>query len=322
MKLLWLLLVLLAGCVPTSTDQASPPPLTSRSSATVAPLPTPSQTPLLVVRPSAPSSPPPAAPLTTATLPPTLTAPPVSPTASLVPATPTITPSLPTTLPSPLPSPSATPIVPTSTPTPDPFAPYYIETLATRQYGEGAIQVGELLAETDAFRRYALVYPSDGLRVTGYLTLPRGQGPFPVVLLNHGYYTPERYRQGDGTRAAADWLASRGFLAIASDYRNYAGSDAGPNNFRSGYVIDVMNLLASLRTLPAGWADPERVGVWGHSMGGGITINVAVLAGEQVDGVVVYGGMSGDMADNARHILAMWQRDEFGGPVAEWGGAG
>ena len=254
------------------------------------------------------------APPTTATLQP-------SATASAVPSE---TPLPPTTTPSPTwtPEPSATTPPPTltATPTLDPFAPYYIETLLARSYGEGAIEIGPLLEETATFQRYAFTYPSDGLRVTGYVNLPRGAGPFPVILLNHGYYFLNEYRQGDGTRPAADYLASRGYLTLASDYRNYAGSDPGPNPFRFGYVVDVMNLLASLDTLPQGWADTSRVGMWGHSMGGGITVNAAVLAGDALDAAVIYAGMSGDMADNARHIQAMWQRDEFNGPIREWGG--
>ncbi|MGH2541164.1 MAG: alpha/beta hydrolase family protein, partial [Ardenticatenaceae bacterium] len=129
----------------------------------------------------------------------------------------------------------------TPTATPDPFTPYYIETFTTRGFGEGAIEVGELLEETDTFRRFAFTYPSDGLRVTGYLNLPRGEGPFPVIILNHGYYFFDHYDQGDGTQAAADYLAQRGYLTLASNYRSYAGSDPGPNPFRFGYVIDVMN---------------------------------------------------------------------------------
>lgn len=249
-------------------------------------------------------------------------------TATLVPTFTTIPTSLPTQTAPPTatftvtPSPTLAPAAPPPpTATPDPFAPYTIESLAARSYGnEGAIEIGALLEERTTFRRYAFTYPSDGLRVTGYLNLPQGEGPFPVILLNHGYYTPSRYRQGDGTRAAADALAEQGYLTLASDYRNHAGSDPGPSPFRTGYVVDVMNLLALLNTLPPGWADPQRVGMWGHSMGGGITVNAAVLAGDALDAVVIYGGMSGDMADNTRHIRAMWERDEFTDPVRAWGG--
>jgi uncharacterized protein len=153
------------------------------------------------------------------------------------------------------------------------------------------------------------------------MNVPTGSGPFPIVVLNHGYYAPERYQQGDGTRAAADYLARQGYLTIASDYRNYGRSEAGPNFFRSGYVIDVANLVTLLETLPQGWGDTARVGMWGHSMGGGIAVNVAALVGERLDAVVVYGGMSGDMADNTRHVQAMgWYREEFAIPVAQWGG--
>ncbi|MDQ4075765.1 MAG: alpha/beta fold hydrolase, partial [Chloroflexota bacterium] len=205
-------------------------------------------------------------------------------------------------------------------PTPDPFLPYYIETLTARPYGEGPIRIGMLLEETPTFQRYAISYPSDGLHITGYLNLPKGTGPFPVIILNHGYYPPEHYQTGDGTREAADFLAQHGYLTLASDYRNYAGSDHSDNFFRLGFVVDIMNLLASLDTLPAGWADTERVGMWGHSMGGGVTINVVALAGDALDAAVIYGGMSGDMSDATRHVLAVWQRPDYMIPVAAWGG--
>jgi dipeptidyl aminopeptidase/acylaminoacyl peptidase len=51
-------------------------------------------------------------------------------------------------------------------------------------------------------------------------------------------------------------------------------------------------------------------------------VNAAVLAGDALDAVVVYGGMSGDMADNTRHVQAMWDRDEFNEYVTAWGGPG
>lgn len=227
----------------------------------------------------------------------------------------------PTATASPRPSatPTQTPLPPSATPspTPDPLAQFYIETLRRRSYGgDGAISVGPVLAETEAYTRYAISYPSDGLIVTGYVNVPHGDGPFPVIVLNHGYYDPGRYRTGDGTLAAADFLANRGYLTIASDYRVYAGSDGGPNDFRVGYVIDVLNLLALVDSLPQ--ADPERIGIWGHSMGGGININVMVID-ERIDAVVLYGPMSGDMADNWRHIRDMWNSEEMEQLAAVYG---
>ncbi len=253
------------------------------------------------------------------TTPPALTPSPVVQVVVLpTPFYPTATPRpSPTATPMPTPSPTRSP-TPAPSPTPDPLAPFFIETLRARAYEGGTIELVALLAQTEAFDRYLIRYPSDGLTITGYANIPHGEGPFPVVVLNHGYFDPAVYRTGYGTIRAADTLARAGFLTIASDYRQYAGSDSGPNDFRMGYVVDVLNLLASLPTLPQ--ADASSVGVWGHSMGGGITINVLVIRPEWVDAVVLYGPMSGDMADNWRHIRRMWNRPEMERLAAQYGG--
>jgi len=42
-----------------------------------------------------------------------------------------------------------------------------------------------------------IAYPSGELRITGVMTVPPGDGPFPVLLLNHGDIPAERYTSGD-----------------------------------------------------------------------------------------------------------------------------
>jgi dipeptidyl aminopeptidase/acylaminoacyl peptidase len=49
-------------------------------------------------------------------------------------------------------------------------------------------------------------------------------------------------------------------------------------------------------------ADGDSIGVWGHSMGGGITQRVLVLSPD-VDAAVLYGSMSGDEQANHERIL-------------------
>lgn len=184
--------------------------------------------------------------------------------------------------------------------TPDPFAPYYVESLRARSYGPGPIEIVDTLGRASSFTRYLIAYPSDGLRITGMMNVPDGEGPFPVIVLNHGYYDPAVYTTGRGTQAAADNFARRGYLTLAPDYRNYGGSDSGPNYFRVGYAVDVLNLIASVGSLSGARAD--RVGLWGHSMGGGVTIAVMVVGPPGVRGAVLYGAMSGDMRDNYYRI--------------------
>ncbi len=150
-----------------------------------------------------------------------------------------------------------------------------VDSLRARRYGGGAIKVTRVLSDNGAFQRVLFEYPSDGLKITGMMNIPRGEGPFPVVILNHGYFKPSVYKPGDGTNFAADAFARRGYLTLASDYRCYGGSQCASNPLHVGYAIDVLNLIALLPTLS--YADAARVGIWGHSMGGGVTARVVVV---------------------------------------------
>ena len=220
----------------------------------------------------------------------------------------TLTPSPNSATLSPTPSPDST-----GTPTPDPFAPYFVESLRARAYDGGQIEITQTLEQNSAYTSYIIAYPSDGLRITGMMNVPAGDGPFPVLILNHGYYDPAIYIPGNGTRNAADFFARNGYLTLASDYRGYAGSDLGDDFFRTGYVVDVVNLIASVKTLPQAKAD--SIGVWGHSMGGGVSLAVAVINPPGLRGVVLYGAMSGDMTANYYRIA--WFRG-WATPGPDW----
>jgi dipeptidyl aminopeptidase/acylaminoacyl peptidase len=229
-------------------------------------------------------------------------------------------PPLHTPTPQPLPALSPTPPhtqtpspEPSFTPTPDPYSPYFVESLRSRVYPGGQIEIVSTVQQTDSYTTYSIAYPSDSLRITGLMNLPNGDGPFPVIILNHGYYDPALYVPGNGTKSAADYFARRGYLTLASDYRDYAGSDPGDDFFRTGYVVDVLNLIASVKTLPQAKAD--SIGVWGHSMGGGVSLAVAVINPPGLRGVVLYGAMSGDMTANYYRIA--WFRG-WATPGPDW----
>lgn len=167
------------------------------------------------------------------------------------------------------------PILPSPTPQRDSLFPYTIAGLRERDYPAGKIRIGALLLVADAFTRYPITYDSDDLTITGILQVPPGAGPFPVIILNHGYYNRAEYRSGDGTDRIAEILNQHGYLTLSSDYRGWGGSDSGPSLFHAGLVVDVMHLLAAIPSLPQ--ADPQRVGMLGHSMGGGITTKILTL---------------------------------------------
>lgn len=205
---------------------------------------------------------------------------------------------------------------PTVTPTADPYASLTIAGLAGRSYGGGQIVDLGILSVHSAFTRHLISYPSDGLTINGFADIPNGVGPFPVVLVLHGYVDTVGYQVETYTAHYAAAFANAGYIAIHPNYRNYPPSDSGPNEFRVGYAIDVLNLIAAVNiqaTQPGllQTANPDAVFLWGHSMGGGITLRV-IAVGADVQGAVVYGSMSGDERRNFERIRDVFSDGERG----------
>ncbi len=204
----------------------------------------------------------------------------------------------------------------------DAIYPYTIDGLRAREYPGGKIEVVGVLDQTENYTSYLIHYPSDGLTITGIMQIPaKGKPPFPVIVMNHGFFSRTEYVAGDGTDRAAEFLNKRGYLTIAPDYRSWGQSDSGPSLFYSGLAIDVVNLLASIPSIPE--ADPSRVGLWGHSMGGGVTMKALTIIGDNVSAVgdgaaqinvraaVVYSTVSADQGD----VLARWGLGCFGNVI-------
>ena len=196
--------------------------------------------------------------------------------------------------------------VPTETFTPSPtptreewIFPYTIDGLREHDFQSGKIQILSVLNENDKFISYLIEYPSDGLIITGVMQIPVGDGPFPVILMNHGFFSRSVYSSGDGTDRASAFLAEHGYITLASDYRSWGNSDVGNSFFYSGLVIDVINLINAIPSIKA--ADPQRLGMWGHSMGGGVTMK-ALTIDSRIKAAVLYSPVSADFAD----VIERW----------------
>lgn len=122
-------------------------------------------------------------------------------------------------------------------------------------------------------------YASPGGRVTAYLVVPPGKGPFPAVLYLHGT------GQNRSTLAVpAAWLAARGAVALTIDSAFVHTRGPGPTDplahlqqERDLIVQTIVGLRRGadfLRSLPQ--VDPKRIGFVGFSEGAKIG---AILAG-------------------------------------------
>jgi len=135
-------------------------------------------------------------------------------------------------------------------------------------------------------------YTSGGKTVTGVVRTPKGKGPFPAVVVVHGAVDPAKYTSGGDLVATQRALLDAGYLVFAPDLRGYAGSDpaqtAGNLNIDPGFgwsiildwgmALDVVNALQLLHTGAIDHVDTSRIGLLGHSMGGLLALDAAVIA--------------------------------------------
>ena len=176
-----------------------------------------------------------------------------------------------------------------------------------RDYSGTGLRIVRDLGGTSEYSRHAIAYESDGLTITGIMNRPRGRGPFPVVVLAHGYIDPATYWSGQGFRREQDWLARNGYIALHVDYRNHAGSDNDRLNdaaLRIGYAADVINAGLAVRSSRLPYIDTGRVALLGRSMGGGVTFQALAIKPGVFDAAITYASTSSDIVDNFNR----WQR--------------
>ena len=130
------------------------------------------------------------------------------------------------------------------------------------------------------YSRQVVSYQSDGLRIGALLTVPSGtppKGGWPAIVFNHGYIPPNVYRTTERYAAYQDAFARAGFVTLKSDYRGHGSSqgEAVGGYFDPGYTTDVLNAAASLRKDRR--VNAARLGMWGHSMGGALTLRSMVI---------------------------------------------
>ncbi|MFQ6090480.1 MAG: alpha/beta hydrolase family protein, partial [Candidatus Bipolaricaulia bacterium] len=115
-------------------------------------------------------------------------------------------------------------------------------------------------------------FESGGYRLAGTVSVPKGRGPWPGVVVNGGSGPQDR----DGNskflklsiyKRLAHFLSEHGFVVLRFDKRNVGESEG---NFNAVRLEDYVNDLTAAAQFLAGqsYVDPERIGLIGHSEGG------------------------------------------------------
>lgn len=183
---------------------------------------------------------------------------------------------------------------------------------------------------------------ADGTELDGYLTLPNGVSPkkLPTILLPHG--GPIGISDNWVYDTDAQFLASRGYAVVQVNYRGSSGR--GPNFQRAGYKQFAtgiqQDLLDGLNwAIDQGYADRQRLCVYGGSFGGYSSLMQPIISPGLYKCAIDYAGVSdwsinfkksdtsrfkggrnyfadaiGDVAA-AKAISPLYQLDKFNVPV-------
>jgi len=185
--------------------------------------------------------------------------------------------------------------------------PLTIMAMKNKDYPGSDLVIEQTLFDEFNYHQYIASYKSDGLKIYGLLTVPTGVKPksgWPVIIFNHGYIPPTQYRTTERYVAYVDAFARAGYIVFKSDYRGNGSSEGKPEGayYSTSYVNDVLNALSTLKKYKD--ADPERIGMWGHSMGGNITLRSLVVRPYDIKAAVIWGGVVGTYND----LMNNWQR--------------
>lgn len=190
--------------------------------------------------------------------------------------------------------------------------PLQIAWLRAREYPGSDFVVERNLEPGSNYSRQVVSYRSDGLKIYALLTIPNGERPptgWPVVVFNHGYIPPAQYRTTERYIAYTDAFSRNGYIVVRSDYRGHGSSEgrASGGYGSPDYTVDVLNALASIKRHPD--ADPNRIAMWGHSMGGHITLR-AMVVDKDIKAGDIWAGVVASYTDR----MAEWRRREAANP--------
>lgn len=127
---------------------------------------------------------------------------------------------------------------------------------------------GTVLAQDDMGYEESVV-TLDG-EIAGTVVQPSGEGPFPAVLMLHGFASSRDEVGGMYQRLAAS-LGKRGIASLRIDFRGWGESGGGMENSTvTGMVEDAATGYAYLTGLD--FVNSDEIGLMGFSLGGAVSL--------------------------------------------------
>ncbi len=180
--------------------------------------------------------------------------------------------------------------------------PESILEMSKKEFQGTDLKLEKIITQNNLYTRHYITYKSEGLKISGAMNIPIGEGPFPIVIINHGYIEPAAYRIGQGgMQREQDFFARNGYVTFYSDYRGYGNSDGDPYNDvrpRTGYVEDVLNGISALKKSELSFLNREKIFMLGHSLGGGIALNVMVTKPNSAQAYALLAPINADYKKN------------------------
>lgn len=132
----------------------------------------------------------------------------------------------------------------------------------------------------------------DGLYIQGFLYRPPGfdlEASYPALVQVHGGGTNSYLRSQN---LVDQYLASKGYVVLAVNYRGGSGfgrafQDLGVEDWLNGQALDAAAAADWIRAQP--WAN-GRVGIYGYSYGGSMSMAAITLAPDKFDAAVPMAG--------------------------------
>ena len=152
-----------------------------------------------------------------------------------------------------------------------------------------------------------IAFASDGLTLGALLTKPKGAGPFPVYVHNHGAMTRRQAARPLWKLPGFidDRFAAAGYVVLRVARRGYLGSEGSSTTYwvqrSSRTAAEVINgayeeardVLAAVEYLKdCSFVDSRRIAVGGHSVGGLVSVIAAAQHPELAAAVSVNGGIT------------------------------